>query len=80
MEEQTCTTTPLLVQVTFDLGDGTFMMVASNVQENRDVCGSMHYRPTADSAAQVITSSKTGGTTSPLPHLLPHHAAPLMDC
>ena len=50
----------LLVQVTFDLGDGTFMMVASNVQENRDGLRLVHYRPTADSAAQVITSSKPG--------------------
>lgn len=50
----------LLVQVSFDLGDGTYMMVASNVQENRDGLRLVHYRPTADSAAQVIASSKPG--------------------
>ncbi len=50
----------LLIQVTFDLGDGTFVMVASNVEETRDGLRLYLYRPEPDSSADVIASSKPG--------------------
>jgi hypothetical protein len=50
----------LLIQTTFDLGDGTFLMVASNVAETREGVRLYLYTPNADSSAHVIASSKPG--------------------
>jgi hypothetical protein len=50
----------LLIQTTFALGDGTFLMVASNVAETREGVRLYVYTPNADSSAHVIASSKPG--------------------
>ena len=50
----------LLVQTTFDLGDGTFIMVASNKEPTREGVRLCLYRPLADSSAEVIAFSKPG--------------------
>lgn len=50
----------LLVQVTFDLGDDTFLMVAGNVEETREGLRLYLYRPLPDSSAEVLASSKPG--------------------
>ena len=50
----------LLIQTTFDLGDGTFIMVASNKEETREGVRLCLYSPLADSSAEVIAFSKPG--------------------
>ncbi|MBL0043362.1 MAG: hypothetical protein IPP33_02765 [Flavobacteriales bacterium] len=50
----------LLIQTTFDLGDGTFIMVASNKEETREGIRLCLYRPSADSSAEMIAFSKPG--------------------
>ncbi|MCB0764605.1 MAG: hypothetical protein KDB84_07875 [Flavobacteriales bacterium] len=50
----------LLIQTTFDLLDGTFVMVASNVNETFEGVRLIHYRPLPDSAAGVIATSSPG--------------------
>lgn len=50
----------LLIQTTFDLGSGNFLMVASNVDETREGVRLYLYRPDADSSAQVLAASKPG--------------------
>lgn len=44
----------LLVQVTFDLKDGSYLMVAGNVAETFEGLRLYRYRPLPDSSAQVI--------------------------
>lgn len=44
----------LLVQVTFDLGDGTHLMVASNVEETFEGLRLYHYRARPDSSAEIL--------------------------
>lgn len=50
----------LLVQVTFDLGKGNFLMVAGNVEETRDGLRLYLYHPDRDSNAVVTACSKPG--------------------
>lgn len=50
----------LLIQTTFQLGDSTFLMVASNVEETREGLRLVLYRPRPDSSAEVIAMSKPG--------------------
>lgn len=50
----------LLIQTTFGLGDGTYVMVASNVEETREGLRLVHYRPRPDSSADVLAVSKPG--------------------
>jgi hypothetical protein len=47
----------LLVQTSFDLGDGTFVMVASNVEETFEGLRLYRYRMKPDSTADVIAVS-----------------------
>lgn len=47
----------LLVQVTFDAGDGTFLMVASNVTETFEGLRLYRYRALPDSSALIISAS-----------------------
>lgn len=44
----------LLIQVTFDLGDGTHLMVASNVEETFEGLRLYHYRARPDSSAEIL--------------------------
>jgi hypothetical protein len=44
----------LLIQTTFDMGDGTFLMVASHHEETFTGLRLYHYRRGADSSAQLI--------------------------
>lgn len=50
----------LLIQVTFDLGDGTHLMVASNVDETFEGVRLYHYRARPDSSAEVLHVSAPG--------------------
>lgn len=50
----------LLIQTTFQLGDSTYVMVASNVEETKEGLRLVLYRPRADSSAEVIAMSKPG--------------------
>jgi len=50
----------LLIQTTFGLDDGTYVMVASNVEETREGLRLVRYRPRPDSSADVIAVSKPG--------------------
>ncbi|MCB9167592.1 MAG: hypothetical protein H6595_08935 [Flavobacteriales bacterium] len=50
----------LFVQVTFDLGDGTFLMVARNVEETFEGLRLFRYHLLPDSAADVIAFSTPG--------------------
>lgn len=50
----------LLIQVTFDMGDGTFIMVASNVEETFEGVRLYRYRPKPDSSAEVLAASSPG--------------------
>lgn len=50
----------LLIQTTFDLQDGTFIMVASHVAEKFEGLRLVRYRLLADSAADVIAVSAPG--------------------
>lgn len=50
----------LLVQVTFDLQDGTHLMVAGNVEENFEGLRLYRYRARPDSSAQIIAVSAPG--------------------
>lgn len=50
----------LLIQVTFDMGDGTFIMVASNVDETFEGVRLYRYRPKADSTAEMLAVSSPG--------------------
>jgi hypothetical protein len=50
----------LLVQVTFDLGDGTHLMVASHVDEKFEGPRIYHYRARPDSSAEVMHVSPPG--------------------
>lgn len=47
----------MLIQTTHDLGDGTFLMVARNVMENREGLRMYRYRPRPDSTAEVLAVS-----------------------
>lgn len=47
----------LLVQVTLDMGDGTYMMVASNIEETFEGLRLYRYRANADSSADVLAIS-----------------------
>lgn len=47
----------LLIQTTFDLGDGSFVMVASHRDEKFEGLRLYRYRPKADSSAEVIAIS-----------------------
>lgn len=47
----------LAIQTTFDLGDGTFVMVASNVEENFEGLRLYRYELLPDSNASVIAAS-----------------------
>ncbi len=44
----------LLIQVTFDMGDGSFLIVASHYEETFDGLRLYHYRPKADSSAEML--------------------------
>lgn len=50
----------LLTQVTFDMGDGSFVMVASNVEETFEGLRLYHYRLAADSTVNMLAVSKPG--------------------
>jgi len=50
----------LLVQVAFAVGDGTYLMVASNVTESFEGLRLYHYRAQPDSSAEVIAVSAPG--------------------
>ncbi len=50
----------LLVQVTFDVGDGTHLMVASHVEENFQGLRLYHYRARPDSTAELYHVSAPG--------------------
>ncbi|MCB0771644.1 MAG: hypothetical protein KDC00_14690 [Flavobacteriales bacterium] len=50
----------LLIQTTFDLQDGTFIMVASHIAEKFEGLRLVRYRPLPDSAADVIAVSAPG--------------------
>lgn len=50
----------LLIQTTFRLGDSSYVMVASNVEETREGLRLVLYRPRPDSSADVIAMSKPG--------------------
>lgn len=50
----------LLVEVTFAVGDGTFLMVASNVLETFEGLRLYHYRAQEDSSAKIISASAPG--------------------
>ncbi len=65
----------LLIQTTFDLGDGTFVMVAGNVQETFEGIRLYRYRLLPDSAAQILAYSSPGydsWTMLPTFFRLPH--------
>lgn len=47
----------LLIQTTFDMGDGSYLMVAGNVEDTFEGLRLYRYRPTSDSAAQMIAIS-----------------------
>src|SRR5436190_11157997 len=47
----------LLIQVTFDLGDGSFVMVASNMEETFEGVRLYRYRFEKDSALKMIAVS-----------------------
>ncbi len=47
----------LLIQTTFDLGDGSFVMVASHRDEKFEGLRLYRYRPKADSSAEMIAIS-----------------------
>ena len=47
----------LLIQTTFDLGNGSFIMVAQNVQETFEGLRLYHYRFEADSAVNMLAIS-----------------------
>lgn len=71
----------LLIQTTFGLDDGTYVMVASNVEETREGLRLVHYRPRPDSSAEVIAISKPGydsRTMLPIFHRGPDPAAGLL--
>ncbi|MBX2973836.1 MAG: hypothetical protein KF797_12095 [Flavobacteriales bacterium] len=44
----------LLIQTTFDMGDGTFVMVASNKEETFEGLRLYHYRARPDSSAEIL--------------------------
>ena len=50
----------LLIQVTFDMGDGSFVMVASNKEETFEGVRLYHYRFKPDSAVDMIAASSPG--------------------
>lgn len=50
----------LLIQTTFDLGDGTWVMVASHVEERRAGLRLYRFRTLADNSAQVLAVSSPG--------------------
>jgi hypothetical protein len=50
----------LLVHTTFDLGDGTFVMVAEHIEGRRAGLRLYRYRTRADSSAEVIAVSSPG--------------------
>ncbi|MBL7938238.1 MAG: hypothetical protein JNL43_02665 [Flavobacteriales bacterium] len=50
----------LLIQVTFDLGDGTFIMVASNVDETFEGVRLYRYRLKRDGGPEIIAASSPG--------------------
>ena len=65
----------LLIQTTFDLGDGTFIMVAGNVQETFEGIRLYRYRLLPDSAAEILAYSSPGydsWTMLPTFFRLPH--------
>lgn len=47
----------LLVQATFAMGDGSFIMVASNQEDTFEGLRLYRYRPNADSSAQILAVS-----------------------
>lgn len=47
----------ILIQVTFDMGDGSFVMVASNVDETFEGLRLYHYRFAADSTVDMMAVS-----------------------
>lgn len=47
----------LLIQTTFDMGDGTFVMVAGNVEETFEGLRLYRYRLLADSTAEILATS-----------------------
>lgn len=57
MVEDNVTHDTLLIQVTFDLGDGTNLMVASNIEETFEGLRLYHYRASADSSAELLAVS-----------------------
>ena len=50
----------LLVQVAFAVGDGTYLMVASNVTESFEGLRLYHYRAQPDSSTEIIAVSAPG--------------------
>ena len=54
----------LLIQTTFDLGDSTYLMVASHVEETREGIRLYRYRVKPDSSAEVLSWSKPGYDSS----------------
>lgn len=48
----------LLIYTTHQLPDGTFLMAAKNVEDNREGLRLIQYRPLPDSSAQVLAVSK----------------------
>ena len=46
--------------MTFDMGDGSFIMVASNVEETFEGLRMYHYRFAPDSAVDMLATSKPG--------------------
>src|SRR6188474_799733 len=50
----------LLIQTTFDLGDGTFVMVAGNVQETFEGIRLYRYRLLQDSTPEILAYSSPG--------------------
>jgi hypothetical protein len=50
----------LLIHITYDMGDGLFLMAAQNNNYNKEGIRLYLYRPKADSSAEIIARSKPG--------------------